>query len=110
MGMGQGRGLTPGAAGAAPRQGTVRVADARGALEERRRQPATLERQAREHGIRRERTAMRPGDHEQAVEQRVGATRGDTLRMRGRLPLTHLHNRLCTPHASTPIIGPGMRF
>ena len=35
MGMGQGRGLTPGAAGAAPRQGTVRVADARGALEER---------------------------------------------------------------------------
>ena len=40
----------------------------------------------------------------------VGATRGDTLRMRGRLPLTHLHNRLCTPHASTPIIGPGMRF
>ena len=83
---------------------------ARGALEERRRQPATLERQAREHGIRRERTAMRPGDHEQAVEQRVGTTRGDTLRMRGRLPLTHLHNRLCTPHASTPIIGPGMRF
>ena len=34
-GMGQGRGATPGAAGAAPRQGTVRVADARGALEER---------------------------------------------------------------------------
>lgn len=59
---------------------------ARGALEERRRQPATLERQAREHGIRRERTAMRPGDHEQAVEQRVDTTRGDTLRMRGRLP------------------------
>lgn len=35
MGQGQGRGLTPGATGAAPRQATVRVADARGALEER---------------------------------------------------------------------------
>lgn len=35
MGAGQGRGLTPGATGAAPRSGTVRVADARGALEER---------------------------------------------------------------------------
>jgi macrolide-specific efflux system membrane fusion protein len=34
-GMGQGRGATLGATGAAPRQGTVRVADARGVLEER---------------------------------------------------------------------------
>ena len=33
--MSQGRGAAPGTSGAAPRQGTVRVADARGALEER---------------------------------------------------------------------------
>jgi len=69
-----------------------------------------LERQARKHGVRRGRTAMRPGEHEQAVEQRVGTTRGGRLRMRGRFLRNNLTDRLCTLHVSPPIIGPGMRF